>query len=910
MRWLPVLLLCLLFGIAGTIWMIGGSDPGAPPVAADLDPVPADDGEAEVATSDPPAPDQGDVVDGEPVEAQAAGMADDVRTAAAPEGDQKDGPTVRVVRGSPPLPVEDAEVFYVTRAVADERQGRERVRHYDCPEAFGQRARTDANGLVVLPPARSPWLVSARAGDEFGHTTAGPAPRTATIVLLPDEELVVVAKDDDQRPLPAIPILLLQQVGTDEARQIWDGTTGADGRAVVGHFQLVRQQMQDGKAAEPKPESFAALAAVATAPPVLAAFAGRPAQRDPVQLFLPPLGGIELQLTDHTGTPLLSPAVVGATTEPVPNVQTPVRLPPTTVHQRGTKPVGPDPVLLPLFGLGQPMRVFARFEGDRRGTNLVVPGPEQAGGRVRRELPLGPHHVLLAGRVRLADGSPIGLANLPGSVWRDERDIARPIVHTIADGRFDLVMTGRKEASRFVLELRHETAPGPDQPARQFGARVALPNLREGQRIDLGDIALAELPPLVSGLVVDDRGEAIANADVRVQQEIPVDPNARPDRNREPWRDLPHLATRTGDDGSFVLWGPMPRGPLRVRADSDLHFADSQQFGAAGQQLRIRIVRNGILRGRVLLPEWLADGTATLTLRPFDEALRERDTRRVDLGRRAGGRFRVEPLRTGRYDALVMLRNLDEPLAVIPDVFVEPGEVQDGRLVELDLRQTLFRYRLRAVDPAGTPVALDGPILLRTQDKNGQAVEAGFRWRKGRAEVVLASALAELQFFGRGIQPHRLQLGPGDHDVFLQPLQPALLSLPGARALCGPTRRVRVSVILTEPTGLPESLSGTDQRSGERFSFPRWDLGKSSGAWLEATDTVEVPLMKSGKYEVILRVHATGSERSPQASLSLGTFDLVADALQPRTVTVPVDAGALQQLLTGLDARPPEGRPR
>ena len=70
----------------------------------------------------------------------------------------------------------------------------------------------------------------------------------------------------------------------------------------------------------------------------------------------------------------------------------------------------------------------------------------------------------------------------------------------------------------------------------------------------------------------------------------------------------------------------------------------------------------------MLLPEWLADGTATLTLRPFDEALRERDTRRVDLGRRGGGRFRVEPLRTGRYDALVMLRNLTEPLVVVPDV--------------------------------------------------------------------------------------------------------------------------------------------------------------------------------------------------------------------------------------------------
>ena len=158
-------------------------------------------------------------------------------------------------------------------------------------------------------------------------------------------------------------------------------------------------------------------------------------------------------------------------------------------------------------------------------------------------------------------------------------------------------------------------------------------------------------------------------------------------------------------------------------------------------------------------------------------------------------------------------------------------------------------------------------------------------------------------FFGRGLQPSRLLLGPGDHDVFLQQVRPALLTLPGARALCGPQRRIRVSVVLTDSTGYPEALGGIDQRTGERFSFARWDLGKSSGAWLEHIDTVEVPLMKSGKYEVILRVHATESERSPQASVSLGTFDLRVDSPSMVPITVPVDAGLVQQAIAGLEQR-------
>jgi hypothetical protein len=431
----------------------------------------------------------------------------------------------------------------------------------------------------------------------------------------------------------------------------------------------------------------------------------------------------------------------------------------------------------------------------------------------------------------------------------------------------------------------------------ELGARVPVPELTGGRRVELGDIVLGELPPLVSGQVVDDLGQPIVSADVRVQSK-------QPERERgDPWRSLPHLRTRTGDDGTFVLHGDLPPGELRVRADTDLHFADSQPLQMQGQQLRIRLARNGIVRGRALLPDWLADGTATLALRPVDESLRQDQTRSIPLRRRGGGRFTVEPLRPGRYDAIVNVRNVDGPLLVIADCFVQPGESRDPRLQLIDLRDALFRYRLRAVDQAGQPVRFDGPIQARLSMPDGSTTEAGFRWQRGRAELITPGTLADLLFFGRGFLPQRLTLSPGDHDIYLQTLRPALLSLPGARALCGPGRRVRVSVILTEATGYPESLGGIDQRTGERFSFPRWDLGRSSGAWLEQFDTVEVPLMKSGRYEVVLRVHATGSERSPQASVSLGTYDLRVDAPSLAAVTVPVDAAAVQQACANVDER-------
>ncbi|MBL8754767.1 MAG: hypothetical protein JNK15_15795, partial [Planctomycetes bacterium] len=194
---------------------------------------------------------------------------------------------------------------------------------------------------------------------------------------------------------------------------------------------------------------------------------------------------------------------------------------------------------------------------------------------------------------------------------------------------------------------------------------------------------------------------------------------------------------------------------------------------------------------------------------------------------------------------------------------------------------------------------LDGPIVLRLQKPDGSWAETGFRWQKGRAELVTPSALADLVFFGRGHRTVRLTLAPGEHDVLLPTVRPAQVELPGLRGLCGPTRKVRISAILLGDTGLPGSLGGTDQRNGERFSFSRWDLGRSSGGWLGVTDTVEIPLLQDGKYQIRLRPHATDTERSLQGDLDLGVHELKVDGFD--VVRVDLDPTAVLAMLQQLD---------
>ncbi|MCB9879919.1 MAG: hypothetical protein H6835_20195, partial [Planctomycetes bacterium] len=666
-------------------------------------------------------------------------------------------------------------------------------------------------------------------------------------------------------------------------------------------------------------------------------------QQEPVRLVVPALGRLEVTLVDHAGAPLLSPAMVfcGADGERESD-DFPIGW---GTGRRADKPAGAAPVVLEPVAVGDALVAYARYPDERRITSAPPRrGPERPGELVEVRVPPRDVHVVLAGRVLGPDQQP--LAEPPGGnrarlvIWNGERVERVFDVHAIADGRFDLVTSGHDGDGPFRAELRVAARDDNGAAVGQLGCALPMPKWPGGVRVELGTFVVQPLPPLAAGVVVDDRGQPVAGAQVTVQQLVGTAPSQQPPGNdgrrvqpprrglplneegwpqrraepQERWSDLPGLRTRSADDGTFALFGDLPPGRLRVRADTDRHFADSVPLAAADRTMQIRIARNGIVRGRVRLPDWLADGAVAVTLRPLDEAARQRDTRRADVSRR-GGRFTLEPLQPGRYDFLVTMRGWREPLLLVPDVFVQPGENDDARLREIDLREALFRYRLRAVDESAQLLPLDGPIRARLQQPDGTWTEAGFRWRGGRAELITAASLLTVQVFGRGIETLETQLLPGDHDLRLRTLRPALLDVPGARALCGPTRKVRLSVILQGDTGLPSSFQGVDQRTGEPFSLPRWDLGRSSGGWLEASDLVEVPLMVAGKYEVLLRPHATDTTNSPQASIPLGSYELRpgGDAV----TTIHVDALAVTEALQRLDeqqrqrgAQEPRGGPR
>src|SRR5262249_61909587 len=112
---------------------------------------------------------------------------------------------------------------------------------------------------------------------------------------------------------------------------------------------------------------------------------------------------------------------------------------------------------------------------------------------------------------------------------------------------------------------------------------------------------------------------------------------------------------------------------------------------------------------------------------------------------------------------------------------------------------------------------------------------------------------------------------------------------------------IRVSLILTGASGLPQGLAGVDQRSGEQFSFPRWFLGKSGGGWLGQDDRAEAIVSRNGEHEVVLRLYHDQRKDGPQTSLSIGKIDAVVDGQSARVHVLTVDAAKVQAALALLE---------
>ncbi len=962
-RTLPLLalLVALLLGATAAVLALRGD--AVPAVTA------ADAGEvgegwrpSDVELRDETAPDQ--------VAADAGGDAaasDRQEVIAFPR--EEGGPRLRVIEAGTRQPVAFAEVF--VGDAGNEWRGRRRdadASHWaQILERDAAVRQADAQGLVSLPPVRRRLLIAGRAVGLFGVLVVTDRNTEPVLELHPDALLRVRVADARGEPRAGVRVALGADLG-ERVQRVAGAETGADGIAAIPHAQLfvtrvpprdaaaerqatervqevrarfaefeqrmrgngsldasvvvqLREQQRrmveelsaqelNGRLRRARDEArqasvtgqpsvnaatwpvadFVVVAEVPAAQPVHQRVPASPIPIQIVDLRLPPVGTLDVRVVGPDGQDLLSPCRVSA------RVADASRLADGRVRSidelcavSGEKPLGAHLVRIEPLGLGMTLRVQVEFADDDF---------DFAVGDVVGPIAEGPHEVVVrappwfsvvVGRGLDARGLPLAGIEADLFVAGAKGRVEGERVTFAADGHFELPVRLREPTPPYTLEVQARLGE------RRIGKLVAMPQVVPGGRVELGDVTMTDLAALAKGTVRDDLGRAMRGVDVVAEV-----------LRGDAWTEESFVRGRTDEQGAFELYGEPRAQALRLRARERGH-ATAEVDIAFGAQVDITLLRNGAITAAGFVPEFV--GREAMVARLVDLATgRARD---VGLRRAGPDRFevRLDDLRPGEWQLSLTVHGLRRPLAFADRVVVAPGDTSRPPTIDgLDLRGRLFQFQIQAVDAAGQPMPDPGsPLLAQLHDARGAPEWVPFVWRGGRVELIADQPSLQVVGLATGHRPARALLQAGEGTLTFSKIHPLQLTLPGLRAQLGPEQAARISLVLTESTGFPDTdLQALDQRNGQQRGYQRAQLGKSGGAGLGGDDTVSVGLIFNGRYEVVLRVDGPGG----RVSKTIGHVMATLDGPQPPKEILAPDVGAVRAALDELRARQPVERGR
>lgn len=722
-------------------WFLGGelSDEPARPEASQQDAA------ADARAHEPAAPDATHTAQRNDVAVPASAA-----PSVTPSSDAR-VPLVVRERGSA-RPIAGASVHVLDRidargTLAEDEQ-RDFARLVTALETRGASYTTDAEGRVLLPRANGEALLGARAGELFGTLRFRKYAKELVLELAPNADLDVFVRDDLGHGLAGVPVFIGWASTTlGETWERLGAVTGDDGRARLRDARTFVQE---------RPESVWALRLGVVAPKRLQ----RELRADewplaPLEFDLPPLGAVDVRVLDVDGTPAASSEVWLAPA------------PPTTADTRVRRES-----VLRAGVLGETRAGVARFEhvavglellavGEGIGSGLVsatrvFDGPRGAGERVDVELG-GPSEIArIVGRATDAEGRALSGTvrfhlRVDGSGLDTESGGS---IGTGANGEFsfDVLPSSGLEVRRKVILER--VFPNGDQPT----ARVELDfdgDLAPGVH-DLGEVVLRAQGSLVSGRVVDDRGDPIARAAVSAFDA------------GEGNQDFSVGNTESAADGSFEIRGTSRSGRVTVHVQTlDTNRRESFDVALGSRDLELVIPRGASVAGVVLVDEALplADVAVMCVVsgahgQPVLWGATPKPTPQPGQGA-----YRLDGLPAGL--ARFEFRGRNGPvLASFDGVALAPGETcADPRLAEVDLRGLAKALHVVARDVDGEGIA---GSVVRSRGRDGSTEWQTVRTDDGHAIVRARALPIDFVFGASGYRTLRVDGASVDFEVTLE----------------------------------------------------------------------------------------------------------------------------------------------
>jgi hypothetical protein len=557
------------------------------------------------------------------------------------------------------------------------------------PELGREGARLDASVVTREPEA------SLRE-----EIDAPPAPPP-----LDPGGLRVRVVDDTGAPVAGIGVALVMQVAGQGRDERGHATTRApDGLARIGLEDL--SELRARAATFAVSFVFSVTADVASATPVRAELEGWPKDGDEALLRLPPTGGVRVRVLTREGTPHTDDAQVAWWWVPADVAAADPDCAYDRVSDHFVAAEG-GVALLEGVGLDVTLQLSASAAGFGGVSARGIAGPRTRGEVRDVELRLGPP--LATVRVRVLDtaGRPLAETRLHGELWDEPDSVpgpaagpARPswlVLTTDAAG----VATFQRASGRVEVPPRLDvTRRSRDKDAAHdehwsIGS-VRLPlALVEGETADLGDVALAPVPVIAAGVVVDEAGAPVPRAALWFSE--------RPTADHQ-WVSLPEPRCTTGADGRFLVRGP--RLPKLLAVDVTAKGFTSlaaRELEVGAQDVRLVLSPaserppTGAVKVHVELEPDVSPLALLLKLRRPDGGVRRPDWW-------SGRAMQVDGLTQGSYDVWLETRDGGLELTRVEGVTVEAGQVtEDPRLLPLDARGLARTVQLECVRGDGSP---------------------------------------------------------------------------------------------------------------------------------------------------------------------------------------------------------------
>jgi hypothetical protein len=250
-------------------------------------------------------------------------------------------------------------------------------------------------------------------------------------------------------------------------------------------------------------------------------------------------------------------------------------------------------------GLNQRYVVEATISALRWKGHATIDGPKREGDQASAVLTLKVRDRFFIGRLLAEDGTPVGHARLETTITI-RSDVAAGTsgnpATTDAAGRFRVIFEdetrlGEPNLDMYMIvtesiEQGRGRSPPPARAAR-FVIR-SKPVLGDN---DLGDAMFKEPPLVASGIVVDEFGQPVAGASIRVTipratlaATTPLDPRH--------WESFPWW-TRSGLDGRFELRGILETRQIAIEAEREgFGPVESDPVQPGAKELRLVMKRN------------------------------------------------------------------------------------------------------------------------------------------------------------------------------------------------------------------------------------------------------------------------------------------------------------------------------